>query len=41
MHHEALLQLYRNRPLLALESLRDALHEPLPPFSELAWSPRS
>jgi hypothetical protein len=32
--HEALLQLFRNRPLLAPELLRDALHEPLPPFSE-------
>jgi hypothetical protein len=33
-HHEALLQLFRNRPLLAPELLRDALHQPLPEFSE-------
>lgn len=30
LHHEALLQLFRNRPLLAPELLREAL----PPFSE-------
>ena len=33
-HHEALLQLFRNRPLLAPELLRDALHQLLPEFSE-------
>jgi hypothetical protein len=33
-HHEALLQLFRNRPLLAPELLRDALHQSLPQFTE-------
>jgi hypothetical protein len=33
-HHEALLQLFRNRPQLAPELLRDALHQPLPEFNE-------
>lgn len=32
--HEALLQLFRNRPLLAPELLRDALHVALPRFTE-------
>lgn len=32
--HEVLLQLFRNRPLLAPELLRDALHVELPKFSE-------
>ena len=32
--HEALLQLFRNRPLLAPELLRDALHVALPKFTE-------
>jgi hypothetical protein len=32
--HEALLLLFRNRPALAPELLRDALHVPLPPFNE-------
>jgi hypothetical protein len=34
LHHEALLLLFRNRPLLAPELLRDALHQSLPKFSE-------
>jgi hypothetical protein len=34
VHHEALLQLFRNRPRLAPELLRDALHQVLPEFSE-------
>jgi hypothetical protein len=34
IQHEALLQLFRNRPSLAAELLRDALHRPLPTFSE-------
>jgi hypothetical protein len=33
--HEALLLLFRNRPALAPELLREALHVPLPPFSEV------
>jgi hypothetical protein len=33
-HHEALLQLFRNRPRLAPELLHDALHQPLPEFTE-------
>jgi hypothetical protein len=33
-HHEALLQLFRNRPRLAPELLRDALHLRLPEFIE-------
>jgi hypothetical protein len=33
--HEALLQLFRNRPLLAPTLLRDALHESLPEFTEV------
>jgi len=33
-HHEALLQLFRNRPRLAPELLRDALHQSLPEFTE-------
>ena len=32
--HEVLLQLFRNRPLLAPELLREALHVELPKFSE-------
>lgn len=32
--HEVLLQLFRNRPLLAPELLRDALHVELPKFTE-------
>ena len=32
--HEALLLLFRNRPALAPELLRDALHVPLPHFTE-------
>jgi hypothetical protein len=32
--HEVLLQLFRNRPLLAPELLRDALHVELPRFTE-------
>jgi hypothetical protein len=32
--HEVLLELFRNRPLLAPELLRDALHVELPKFSE-------
>jgi hypothetical protein len=34
VHHEALLQLFRNRPQLAPELLRAALHQVLPPFNE-------
>jgi hypothetical protein len=30
--HEGLLDLFRNRPSLAAELLRDALHAPLPAF---------
>lgn len=33
--HEALLLLFRNRPTLAPELLRDALHRKLPPYSEV------
>lgn len=33
-HHEALLQLFRNRPRLAPELLRDVLHLRLPEFIE-------
>ncbi len=32
--HEALLRLFRNRPELAPELLRDALNVPLPPYTE-------
>jgi hypothetical protein len=32
--HEALLQLFRNRPRLAAELLRDALNVELPEFTE-------
>jgi hypothetical protein len=32
--HEVLLQLFRNRPALAPELLRDALHQELPSYSE-------
>lgn len=32
--HEALLLLFRNRPTLAPELMRDALHVELPPFTE-------
>jgi hypothetical protein len=32
--HEALLLLFRNRPALAAELLRDALHVQLPPYTE-------
>jgi hypothetical protein len=34
MLHEILLQLFRNRPELAPELLREALHVTLPPYSE-------
>jgi hypothetical protein len=34
IRHEALLLLFRNRPALAPELLRDALHVVLPPFSD-------
>jgi hypothetical protein len=34
MLHETLLQLFRNRPELAPELLREALHVTLPPYSE-------
>ncbi len=34
LQHEALLLLFRNRPALAPELLRDALHVPLPAYSE-------
>ena len=34
--HEALLQLFRNRPALAPELLRDALHITLPPHSSVS-----
>ena len=34
-HHEALLQLFRNRPRLAPELLRDALNQPLPELSDV------
>jgi hypothetical protein len=34
LQHEALLQLFRNRPLLAPELLCQALHQPLPEFTE-------
>ena len=33
--HEALLSLFRNRPELAPELLREALHAPLPEYSEV------
>jgi hypothetical protein len=33
--HEALLLLFRNRPGLAPELLRDSLHEELPPYTEI------
>jgi hypothetical protein len=33
-HHEALLQLFRNRPRLAPELLHDALQQNLPEFTE-------
>jgi hypothetical protein len=33
--HEALLQLFRNRPSLAPEILREALHVDLPPYSDV------
>lgn len=33
--HEALLQLFRNRPALAPELLREALHQELPPYTEV------
>jgi hypothetical protein len=34
-HHEALLQLFRNRPRLAPELLSEALQQPLPEFTEV------
>lgn len=34
LQHEALLELFRNRPLLAPELLRDALHVELPEYTE-------
>jgi ABC-type bacteriocin/lantibiotic exporter with double-glycine peptidase domain len=33
--HEALLQLFRNRPALAPELLREALHMELPEYSDI------
>jgi hypothetical protein len=33
--HEALLELFRNRPSLAVDLVRDALHAPLPAFDEV------
>ncbi len=33
--HEAMILLFRNRPALAPELLRDVLHQELPPFSEV------
>jgi hypothetical protein len=33
--HEVLLQLFRNRPALAPELLRDALHQELPSYTEV------
>jgi hypothetical protein len=33
--HDALLQLFRNRPTLAPELLRDALHTPVPAFDHV------
>lgn len=33
--HEAILELFRNRPALAPELLRDALNVPLPPYTEV------
>jgi hypothetical protein len=35
LSHEALLLLFRNRPELAPELLRDALHVTLPPYSNV------
>jgi hypothetical protein len=35
LSHEALLVLFRNRPELAPELLRDSLHVPLPAYSEV------
>ncbi|MDC0748383.1 hypothetical protein [Polyangium mundeleinium] len=32
--HEAIIELFRNRPVLAAELLHEALHIPLPPFTE-------
>jgi hypothetical protein len=37
--HEALLMLFRNRPALAPELLRDALHVPLPDYTEVRIDP--
>jgi hypothetical protein len=36
--HEALLLLFRNRPSLAPESLREALHVELPSYTEVLWT---
>ena len=33
--HEALLQLFRNRPALAAELLRDALHMQIPTYTDV------
>ena len=35
LQHDALVLLFRNRPSLAAELLRDALHVPLPAYSEV------
>ena len=35
MEHESLLALFRNRPALAAELLRDALHVELPPYRQV------
>jgi hypothetical protein len=39
--HEALLQLFRNRPTLAVELLRDVLHAELPEYSDVRIDSRS
>jgi hypothetical protein len=36
--HDALLQLFRNRPTLAPELLRDVLHMPVPAFDHVRVS---
>jgi hypothetical protein len=38
--HDALLQLFRNRPTLAPELLRDALHTAVPAFDHVARTVR-
>jgi hypothetical protein len=37
--HEGLVELFRNRPILAAEMLREALGVPVPPFSEVRIEP--